>query len=58
MVYSGSKLPDLNELLPTTMEQNASADTNTPLPATNSKAAVEASSPIDVIALNFDDLDF
>jgi hypothetical protein len=58
MVFSGSKLPDLSGLLPTTMEQNASADTSTPLPATNSKTTVEASSPIDVIALNFDDLDF
>jgi hypothetical protein len=57
MVFSGSKLPDLNDLLlPTTKEQTTNANTSTPLPST--KTTSEASSPIDVTALDFDELDF
>lgn len=56
MIFSGKKLPDINDLLQTTKEQTTSANISSPLPST--KTTSEASSPIDVTALDFDGLDF
>ena len=56
MVFSGNKLPDINDLLQRTKEPTTSANSSTPQPAT--KTTSEASSPIDVTALDFDGLDF